>query len=78
MKKTPSKLPSIKSFTKYFSIKNLHTKNVICLKELSNNLIATGSWDGSISITSVNYTNKKWTRLIKKNDVCKRFFLFCL
>ena len=61
----PQFLPSrIKHITKKFSSIKLHSDEVTCILELQDKRIVTGSSDGSISISLVNYILKQWTQSI--------------
>jgi WD40 repeat protein len=62
----------ITSITNIIKLNKLHSSNVTCICPLGNNKIITGSSNGSISLCTCNYLNKKCELLFKKEDIHKK------
>ena len=63
---------TIKELNQEIIMKNIHSDSISALIELKDKRIATGSWDNSISICSINTFTKKWNKDIHKNNAHDR------
>ena len=75
LEKTPSNqnqttLPSqtLRKLSKHFQIKDIHSSQILALIELKDKRIVTGSKDGSICISKINYDKKDWNIQTQVNN----------